>query len=38
MKKYEAPLCEILLLSTDVLMVSDENELNLDKLSGIFDL
>ena len=38
MKRYEAPLCEILLLSTDVLMVSDENELTIDKLSGIFDL
>lgn len=38
MKKYAAPLCEILLLSTDVLMTSDENELALDKLSSIFDL
>ena len=39
MKKfYEVPLCELLLLSSDVLMASDENELALDKLSAIFDL
>jgi hypothetical protein len=38
MKKYVAPLCEVLVLSSDVLMASDENELAIDKLGGIFDL
>ena len=38
MKKYEAPLCEVLVLTSDVLMASDENELAIDKLGGIFDL
>lgn len=38
MKKYEAPLCEVLVLTSDVLMASDENEMALDKLSSIFDL
>lgn len=37
MKTYEAPICELLVLSTDVLMASDENELAIDKLSSIFD-
>ena len=38
MKKYVAPAAELLLLSTDVLMASDENELAIDKLGSIFDL
>ncbi len=38
MKKYEAPLCEVLVLTSDVLMASDENELAIDKLGSIFDL
>ena len=38
MKKYEAPSLTLLVLSTDVLMTSDENELSIDPLSGIFDL
>ncbi len=38
MKKYEAPLFEILVLTSDVLMASDENELAIDKLGSIFDL
>ena len=37
MKTYEAPVAELLLLSADVLMASDENELAIDKLSSIFD-
>jgi hypothetical protein len=37
MKQYESPLCELVVLSTDVLMASDENELAIDKLSSIFD-
>jgi hypothetical protein len=37
MKKYEAPICEVLVLTSDVLMTSDENELAIDKLSSIFD-
>lgn len=37
MKAYEAPLCELVVLSSDILMVSDENELAIDKLSSIFD-
>ena len=37
MKIYEAPLAELLVLSSDVLMASDENELAIDKLSSIFD-
>jgi hypothetical protein len=37
MKKYEAPLCEILVLNADVLMASDENELAIDKLFSIFN-
>lgn len=42
MKKYEAPLCELLVLSTDILMSgSDENEMALDifdfgKLTNLF--
>ena len=38
MKKYEAPLLSVLVLSSDVLMASDENELAIDKLSSIFEL
>lgn len=38
MKKYTAPIWEAVLLSVDVLMASNENELVLDKLSAIFDL
>lgn len=38
MKVYEAPLAQILLLSSDLLMASDENELAIDKLGSIFDL
>ena len=37
MKKYEAPICEVLVLTSNVLMASDENELAIDKLSSIFD-
>ena len=36
--KYEAPTCELLLLTSDILMGSDENELEIDKLSSIFNL
>lgn len=35
--RYEAPNAEIILLSADLLMASDENELAIDKLSSIFD-
>lgn len=38
MKVYEAPIAQILLLSSDLLMASDENELAIDKLGSIFDL
>lgn len=38
MKKYTAPQWEAVLLSADVLMASNENELALDRLSAIFDL
>ena len=38
MKKYIAPAAQLVLLSSDVLMASDENELAIDKLSSIFDL
>jgi hypothetical protein len=34
---YQAPKAEIILLSADLLMASDENELAIDKLSSIFD-
>lgn len=37
MKTYETPVCQLVLLSSDVLMASDENELAIDKLSSIFD-
>ena len=37
MKKYQSPSCELLLLSNDVLMVSDENEMALDKLVDILN-
>jgi hypothetical protein len=37
MKTYIAPAAELLLLSAEVLMASDENELAIDKLSSIFD-
>ena len=37
MKKYQAPSCELLVLTADVLMASDDNELAIDKLSSIFD-
>jgi hypothetical protein len=36
MKRYEAPLCEVLVLSSDVLMASNENELVVDTLSDAF--
>ena len=38
MKVYEAPIAQLLLLSSDLLMASDENELAIDKLGSIFDL
>ena len=38
MKKYEAPLCKLLMFSAEPLMASDENELAIDKLGSIFDL
>ena len=38
MKPYQSPVIQILLLSTDMLLASDENELAIDQLSGIFDL
>ena len=38
MKTYEAPAAELLLLSSDVLMASDDNELAIDKLGSIFNL
>ncbi len=38
MKAYEAPIAQLLLLSSDLLMASDENELAIDKLGSIFDL
>jgi hypothetical protein len=38
MKSYQSPVVQILLLSTDILLASDENELAIDRLSGIFDL
>ena len=38
MKVYEAPLAQILLLSSGLLMASDDNELAIDKLGSIFDL
>ena len=34
---YETPNVEILLFSNDFVMMSDENELAIDKLSSIFD-
>ena len=37
MKTYETPTWQLILLPTDLLMVSDENELAIDKLSSIFD-
>lgn len=36
--KYEAPRAEILMLSADLMMASNENELAIDKLGSIFDL
>ena len=38
MKTYEAPLFEVVVLTSDVLMLSTENALALDKLSSIFKL
>ena len=36
MKRYVAPLCEVLVLTSDVLMASNENELVVDTLSDVF--
>ena len=36
MKTYETPVCRLVLLSSDLLMASDENELAIDKLLSIF--
>lgn len=38
MKLYDSPMMQLVLLGTDVLMASDENQLVLDKLSSIFNL
>ena len=35
MKKYEAPICSLLLLSADVLMASDENEMLFDDFKDL---
>ena len=38
MKKYNAPLCEVVVVNVDILMASNENELSIDRFSAIFDL
>lgn len=38
MKQYQAPLCELVLLTPDVIMGSDENELAMNSLHDIFNL
>lgn len=38
MKMYETPLCELILLTPDVIMGSDENELAMSPLSDLFNL
>ena len=38
MKPYQSPAAELLVLSADPLMGSDENELAIDKLADIFAL
>ena len=38
MKKYQAPSCELLVLTADVLMASDDNELALDDLTSILNI
>ena len=35
MKKYEAPLLSVLVLSSDVLMASDENETDKDFVDNL---
>ena len=37
MKHYMSPAATLVLLTSDLLMVSDENELAIDKLLDIFD-
>ena len=37
MKPYETPTWQLIALSSDLLVASDENELAIDKLSSIFD-
>lgn len=37
MKHYTAPTATLVLLTTDLLLASDENELAIDKLLDIFD-
>lgn len=37
-KAYQEPKADLLLFSSDPIMASDENELAIDKLAGIFDL
>ena len=36
MKKYESPVWQLILLSAEPLMASDDNELAIDKLASIF--
>ena len=38
MKHYMAPVATLLLLTSDLLLASDENELALDTLFDIFNL
>lgn len=38
MKKYEAPSWNVLVLTTNVLMVTDENELLYDDLSSLLNI
>ena len=38
MKKYEAPSWNVLVLTTIVLMVTDENELLYDALSSLLNI
>ena len=38
MKKYEAPSWNVLVLTTNVLMVTDENELLYDDLSSLWNI
>ncbi len=38
MKKYEAPSWSVLVLTTDLLMTTNENELEYDDISSILNI